>query len=143
MTQNAEMREKMFTIRMSSDETERLEVVAKHFGLSAAGAIRMLVKEKFDAIRPADALRAEHRTMIEAMRMAVEEGDADEGGWISREVFDSETFGSHLSELKSDLPKSAIPRLLNELVRSGHLERSKIKSESGHRYRVTSKPIGT
>jgi hypothetical protein len=48
--QTAEMREKMFTIRMSEEETARLEGLAKHYGLTAAGVIRMLVKRDSDNV---------------------------------------------------------------------------------------------
>lgn len=46
----ASMREKLFTMRMSQEESARLEAVATHYGLNAAGAIRMLVKREFDAV---------------------------------------------------------------------------------------------
>jgi len=44
---------KMFTIRFSEDELARLELVAKHYGLTAAGVLRMLLKREEDAIRAA------------------------------------------------------------------------------------------
>jgi sulfur relay (sulfurtransferase) DsrC/TusE family protein len=42
----AEMRERLFTMRMSEEEWRRLALVAEHYGLNGAGAIRMLLKEK-------------------------------------------------------------------------------------------------
>jgi hypothetical protein len=48
----AGMREKLFTMRMSQEESARLDVVAAHYGLNAAGVIRMLVKREFDAAHP-------------------------------------------------------------------------------------------
>ena len=45
-----DVREKLFTIRMNDEETERMEMLARHFGLSAAGVVRMLLKREADAI---------------------------------------------------------------------------------------------
>lgn len=39
-------RDKLFNMRMSADEWARLEALAEHFGLNAAGVLRMLTKEK-------------------------------------------------------------------------------------------------
>jgi predicted DNA-binding protein len=41
---------KMFTIRFSEEELARLDLVAKHYALTAAGVLRMLVKREADAI---------------------------------------------------------------------------------------------
>ncbi len=46
----ANMREKLFTMRMSDEESSRLDAVAKHYGLNAAGVIRMLVKREHDGL---------------------------------------------------------------------------------------------
>ena len=43
-------REKVFNMRMSLEEWERLEVVAADLGLNAANAIRVLVKRHHDAM---------------------------------------------------------------------------------------------
>ncbi len=40
------MRERMFTMRLGKDESERLDALADHFGINAVGLIRMLLKEK-------------------------------------------------------------------------------------------------
>jgi hypothetical protein len=37
-------------MRMSDDEAERLDAVAKKYGLNAAGVLRMLVKREYDAL---------------------------------------------------------------------------------------------
>jgi hypothetical protein len=51
MSQAAQaMREKLFTMRMSEEEASRLEAVAAHYALNAAGVIRMLVKREFDRV---------------------------------------------------------------------------------------------
>lgn len=44
-------REKLFNMRMSAEEWERLEGLAKHYGLNAAGVLRMLVKADFDRLQ--------------------------------------------------------------------------------------------
>jgi hypothetical protein len=44
------MREKLFTMRMSEEESLRLETVARHYGLNAAGVIRMLIKREHDLV---------------------------------------------------------------------------------------------
>lgn len=36
----------MFTMRLSKDESERLDRLAEHYGLNGVGVIRMLLKEK-------------------------------------------------------------------------------------------------
>jgi hypothetical protein len=46
-------REKLFNMRMSSEEWERLEFLSQHYGLNAAGVIRMLVKGDFDRLHRA------------------------------------------------------------------------------------------
>lgn len=51
MVLNDEMaRERLFTMRFGSEESERLDRVAKHYGLNASGVIRMLLKREDDAI---------------------------------------------------------------------------------------------
>jgi len=35
---------------MNEEESSRLEAVARHFALNAAGVIRMLVKREFDSL---------------------------------------------------------------------------------------------
>jgi hypothetical protein len=51
MVEAAVMRERLFTMRLSDEESERLEAVSKHYGLNAASTIRMLVKQKHDELR--------------------------------------------------------------------------------------------
>jgi len=51
MADTAEMRERLFTMRMSEEEASRLDAVSKHYALNAAGAIRMLVKREYDSFR--------------------------------------------------------------------------------------------
>jgi len=50
MLDSGGMRERLFTMRMSDEETQRIDALAKHYGLNAAGVIRMLVKRDYDAI---------------------------------------------------------------------------------------------
>ena len=51
--QTSSMRERMFTMRLSDEESARLESVAAHYGLNAAGVLRMLVKREADALAAA------------------------------------------------------------------------------------------
>lgn len=44
------MREKLFTMRISADEAERLAALARHYAITAAGVIRMLIKRDHDAL---------------------------------------------------------------------------------------------
>jgi hypothetical protein len=46
LMQNVEMRERMFTMRLSEDESHRLDRLAGHYGLNAAGLFRMLLKRE-------------------------------------------------------------------------------------------------
>ena len=48
--QTAAMRERLYTIRMSEDETTRLDALSAHYGLTAAGVIRMLLKRDADTV---------------------------------------------------------------------------------------------
>jgi predicted DNA-binding protein len=41
----------MFKLRLDAEDRKRLEAVAQHYSAPAATVIRILVKEKFDAIR--------------------------------------------------------------------------------------------
>lgn len=49
--QTEPVRAKTFNIRFSEEELARLDAVANHYALTAAGLIRMLVKREADAIR--------------------------------------------------------------------------------------------
>lgn len=48
------MRAGQFNMRLSDIERERLDFVADHYGLSPAGALRMMVKHEWDKIRNSD-----------------------------------------------------------------------------------------
>lgn len=41
-----EMRERMFTMRLSKEESDRLDALAEHYGLNGVGVIRMLLKRE-------------------------------------------------------------------------------------------------
>lgn len=43
-------RDRLFNMRLSEEESARLDRIAAHYGLNAAGAIRMLLKREDDAI---------------------------------------------------------------------------------------------
>jgi predicted DNA-binding protein len=51
MTNLATMREKQLNIRLSDEESERLEFVAQHHGLNGANLFRMLLKREADVIK--------------------------------------------------------------------------------------------
>jgi len=44
------MREKTFNIRMSAEESARMEAVSAHYALNAASLIRMLIKREADSL---------------------------------------------------------------------------------------------
>jgi hypothetical protein len=48
--ENELMRERMFTMRLSEQESLRLDQVADHYGLNAANLIRMLLKREADGV---------------------------------------------------------------------------------------------
>lgn len=60
-TETMAMREKMFTLRMNEEESTRLDAIAKHYGLNAAGVLRVLIKEKHDQIVGDDVRREDRR----------------------------------------------------------------------------------
>jgi hypothetical protein len=45
-------RERVFTVRLSPAESERLDRLAEHYGLTAAGLLRFLLKRESDAVLP-------------------------------------------------------------------------------------------
>lgn len=55
MLDSPAMRERLFTMRMSDEESGRLDAVARHYALNGAGVIRMLVKREYDAIASSSA----------------------------------------------------------------------------------------
>jgi hypothetical protein len=55
------MRERMFTMRLSEDESKRLDALAEHYGLNGAGLIRMLLKREEEAV---ERNRREHEAAI-------------------------------------------------------------------------------
>jgi predicted DNA-binding protein len=57
MVDTTVMRERLFTMRMSEEEHARLNEVSKHYGLNAAGTIRMLVKREHDGLSDARATK--------------------------------------------------------------------------------------
>jgi hypothetical protein len=71
----AQMREKLFTMRMSTDEAERLDAVSKKYGLNAAGLLRMLVKREFDALDdPTPGVKAIQNKAVERWQRDCEAG---------------------------------------------------------------------
>lgn len=44
--QTDQVRERLFTMRMSEQEHQRLETLAAHFGLNGAGVIRMMMMDR-------------------------------------------------------------------------------------------------
>jgi hypothetical protein len=56
------MRERQLNVRLSEEESERLETVASHYGLNAAAIIRMLLKREYDAIKAAGGSLAPSRS---------------------------------------------------------------------------------
>jgi hypothetical protein len=42
----------MFKLRLDAEDRDRLDAVAEHYSAPAATAIRMLIKEKYDELRP-------------------------------------------------------------------------------------------
>lgn len=43
-------REKLFNVRFNADEWARMQALAEHYGIPAANVMRMLMKEKADAL---------------------------------------------------------------------------------------------
>lgn len=56
--QNAAMREKLFTMRMSAEEWARAETLAEHDGLTVAALVRMLLKDRERQLEREDAAPA-------------------------------------------------------------------------------------
>lgn len=63
----------MFKLRLDEQDRDRLDAVAQHLSAPAATAIRMLIKEKYDAIggddlEPLRELRHDHYMVLEQLR---------------------------------------------------------------------------
>lgn len=63
--QTEDVREKLFTIRMSDEERERADLVAAHYGLNIAGVIRMLIKREADSLAHAPTNTVERLAKLE------------------------------------------------------------------------------
>jgi hypothetical protein len=75
------MRERQLNIRLSPEEGERLDLVAKHYGLNGPGVLRMLVKREHDMLtRSADleAQRTDEPSEREQIILSTFAGRADE-----------------------------------------------------------------
>jgi hypothetical protein len=49
-TSDVAQRERLFTMRMNDEEQARLNDLAKHYAISVAAVLRMLVKERHDQV---------------------------------------------------------------------------------------------
>lgn len=50
-------REKQFNVRMNPDDVRRFQRVAGHYGISITATIRLLLKQEYDRLRKASAVR--------------------------------------------------------------------------------------
>ena len=77
------MRERQLNIRLSEEESRRVDFVAEHYGLNVAALLRMLVKREADALAarpsvyaprpgdpPAPPMSAEHREGLRRIKPA-------------------------------------------------------------------------
>jgi hypothetical protein len=71
------MRERMFTMRLNEEEATRLDKLATHYGLNAAGVIRMLLKREEDGL--AHLAHRHERTMFQGEVDRVTEAAARSG----------------------------------------------------------------
>jgi predicted transcriptional regulator len=126
MVQIEEMaRDKQINFRVSEDEAKRFDDVAEHYNLSLAAMLRMLVKEKHDAIEATKASteheddfkwRDHHRHVLQVLKGQAEPWARDdiEGGLANGEA------GGVIYET---LDSTGL--WLNQLTRNGYLRRLK------------------
>jgi hypothetical protein len=119
------MREKLFTIRMTEEERVRAERVAQRHGLNVAGVIRMLLKREDDAARAADGedFRDEHGLLLDLLAQWYRSSKRP----VTKAELVGFDFGRSIEGLAPTYPRanwSGGPgRVLNQLVRWGFLER--------------------
>jgi hypothetical protein len=139
MQAEAMAKDLMFKLRLDEEDRKRLDAVAAQYSAPAATAVRMLIKEKYDALglRPQSPtfgiqLQDRHHDVLGLMQL-----------WA--------TLGAEpdctLEELKDALVRDsevqwnlgALPRTLNELTREGLVRRIIRKSDAMKTYVLTEK----
>jgi hypothetical protein len=106
-------REKQVNFRVNEDEAAQFDRVAAHYGLSVAAAIRMLIKERADALTAAHQSsglsRMEHDVMWEFSDRSERASRGDIARTLGRAGYSADLRG--------------LGRALNSLVRQGYLKR--------------------
>lgn len=148
--QNAtEMRGKLFTMRVSDDEWERFDRVAKHHGLSMASTVRMLMKREAEFLDAASRTRGEqhfgteHAIVLDAIA-AFAARNRVPGRFAAAKLFHNE-FSDELrqraqaanAELSDD-----INRVVSDLVLWGYLRKLRGKESDVITYELTGKERG-
>jgi hypothetical protein len=103
------MREKTFNMRLAPEEWARFESVAEHYQLPVASMLRMLVKEKYDALAAARraALGQEHRDVLfgfSDLRADSPQPIEEIAIWMNSQGYDAKWSGltDTLNELRED-----------------------------------------
>ena len=124
-------KDQTFRLRLDATDKERLDVVAAHYSATASTAVRILIKEKYDAIQAAkrtvvEDFRDEHGLVLEILSAWDDQGNGDP---ILRESLDGPDFAKALDGCMPSHPNAnfhgGLSRILNELTRWGYLRRVK------------------
>ncbi len=103
----------VFRMRLDDQDRERLDLLAKHYSAPAATVLRILVKEKYDAVKLVEGdsfeLEAEHTAVLGCLNANTPTSVDD----MAREL-NSEGWEAKMKWL---------PRALNELRRAGYIRR--------------------
>lgn len=145
-------REKLFTMRMSADEIGRLERLAEHYGLTVAGTIRLIAKEKYDAVMAARAseeredFRSEHALVLETIDVFADGSRSRIPGRIPAAKLHHDDFREEL-RLRTRNHEGVdmtggVNRVVNDLTRWGYLRRLRGQSTGVISYEVTGKRSG-
>jgi len=124
-------KDQTFRLRLDTADRERLKAVAAHYSAPESTAVRILIKEKHDAIKAASLLTAgdddfrwgethDHILGIIFDDSKSEPVPSDE---ISRRLAEGENRGSAFYDHTTF--KTEVPRALNALARNGYLRRLK------------------
>jgi len=107
----------MFKLRLDAQDRKRLEAVAAHLSAPAATAVRMLIKEKYDAVEAARAvhLGREHHDVLWNFSGDPRATRGDIARSMNRIGYDA-TWGG-------------LTRVLNELRAEGYVKRVRLNSE--------------
>lgn len=118
-------KDQVFKLRLGAEDRERLDELADHYSATAATVVRILIKEKHDALKLDGAVferedfREEHEAVLATIK-AFASGDRIAGAKLHHDDFARELYERLEGQ---SLGLAGINRVVNSLVRWGYLQR--------------------